>query len=64
MEQHAFFRNAVQIWSMVNPCAITAYRLGRMVIRHDEQDIGPVIFGHSGWLAELDLRDSLLMLPV
>ena len=45
VEFHAFYRPAVEVRSVVDGCTVAADRFRRMVIGHDEDDVG---FGRHG----------------
>lgn len=45
VEQHSLPGETIDVWSLVDASAIRANRLGSMVVRHDEEDVGPSALG-------------------
>lgn len=43
IEEHSFFGQSINVGGMVDSCAIAADGLARVIIRHDEDDVGPII---------------------
>ena len=48
IEQHALFRNPIEIGGLVDACAVTGNGLRGVVVRHHEDDIWAILSRHVG----------------
>lgn len=46
IEEHAFFCYTVEVWGMIDTRTICRDGLRRVVVRHDEDDVWPVLSRH------------------